>query len=446
VPEYNLFLVCRNIEYENRLRKFLLEAGTKTGIGVQVLGSYRTAEGAGDYLALLGAAGPQALLVDASVDPEKALQLASQARLKVAQLVTLIGIGEKDFDFLQRAIALGVEAVFPAPIEEEHFCSRLHAIMEERQREVERLASMRSGGTSNALADRMRGKIRDEDPRDGPLLSLAEQIRGGTTLAFVSSKDGEGKSTVALNLGISLAQKFAKRVIYLDLGEVLSETAMMLNRKAPGTFHNLLGMKQGEFTSEGIRRFAIDYFEDGSFLAICGNPSIEAPEIDRDALDLLLRFLKSQADFVILDCPVRFDVTLKTALKLADWHVVVVQNSLSSLRNTQLYLGELRRLEYPSHQVRIVLNRVSATAGLSRESLEEHLGPYPVVTSVVSNGPVAIDAINVGVPVVQHAPDSDLAECIHAFSKRLLGIETSEVGATHKFSLGSMISSFLKRD
>lgn len=451
MPEYKLFLVCRNVEREGQLRKALAEAAASTGLAANLVGIFRSAESAGDFLALFGAAKPQALWVDSSVAPEEALGMVLAAREKMPRVVSLIGIAEKDFDFLQKAVSSGVDAVLPEPVEASKLLERVRDVLQDRISSREKLEQSFAGAGAGgaALLQRMKGQEGAQALNlSQPLKELTEQLRGGnaTTLAFLSSKDGEGRSTVALNLGLSLARKFNKKVIYLDLSEVLSETAMMLNRKPPGTLLNVLAMKSGEFTEHGVKRFAIDYFEDESFLAICGNPTIEAPTLDRDALDLLIRFLKSQCSFLLLDCPVRFDVPLKTALKLSDWHVMVVQNTLSSLRNTRIYLEELRRLEYPSHQVRIVLNRVSRTAGLAREDIEKHINPYPVVTSIVSNGPVAIEAITVGVPVVEHAPDSDLAESIHTFSKRLLGIEATNVGENQKFSLGSMISSFFKGD
>lgn len=439
--ERKLFIVCRNVDRENVLRKNLAEAGSANLVGV-----FRTAESAGDFEALLSAARPEALLVDSSVDPDLALDFAGRARERVVRLAVMLIMAAKDFDLLQRAIEAGVESVQTEPVDFRELLVRLEAAVQEKVRGLELLEAARSGGgIGTALTDRIKsgGGAEASAPPPPPRAGAGH----GTVLAFLSGKDGEGKSTVGLNLGLALANRYGKKVIYLDLTETLSETAMLLNQKPPGDIRNILAMRStGDFTPYGVKRFAIDYFEDESFLAICGNPSIEPPRVDRDALDLLLRFLKTQAEFVLLECPPRFGDILKTALKLADWHVVVVQNTLSSLRNARVFLAELKRLEYPAHQVRIVLNRVSKTAGLARDDLARNLDPYPIVTSIVSNGPIAIEAVTVGMPVVLHAPESDIAESIQNFAKKLLGIETSDVDSNQKFSLGSMITSFLGKD
>ena len=435
MAETKVFLFSRNDDRETSARQALAATGS-----INLVGSYRTAEGSTDPSNLLAAARPEVAYIHSSVDPEEALVLATQAKEQLPRLGVLIGLAEKDFDLLQRAMAAGVDSVMPEPISLPDLADRIEEIVRKKRAELEEALgrSAEGGGSLKARVDEANAARGGEAQETPP---IAEPGKGPMMLAFLSSKDGEGKSTVALNLGLSLVKQFGKKVIYVDLCETLSETAMLLNRKAPGTYLNILAMKGENFSPYGIQRFAIDYFEDQQFLAICGNPTIEPPTIDREALDVLLRFLKTQADYVLLDCQL-----LKTSLKLSDWHVVVVQNTLSSLRNTRIYLNELKRLEYPRHQVKIVINRVSKAAGLAREDIAKNIDPYPIVGSVVSNGPVAIEAVTVGKPVVLHAPDSDLAESIHVFARRLLGIETSQLGDNEKFSLASMFTSVFGGD
>lgn len=419
MAERRLFLICRNAEREGTIRPFLVRTGE-----LHIAGVYRVADSSGDLKAMVSVSRPDAIYVDSSIPPREAVELATMVRAEFPRTVVMIGIQEKDFDVLQDAIARGIDAVLPEPLSAMEFKTRLEQKIRDKQRSLDYLRAALHQGRGGPGGD-----------------GLAPPREPGTTLAFVSSKDGEGKSTVALNLGLTLAQKFGKKVVYIDLDETLSETSMMLNRKPPGTLTNLLAMYEGDYTMEGLSRWAIDYFGDGKFLAICGNMTIEAPAFDRAALELLLVFLRFQVDYVLLDCPVRFSEALRTSLDLADWHLAVVQNTLSSLRNTRIYLQELSRLEYPAQKVRIILNRVSATAGLNKEEIAKSLDPYPVVSNVVSNGPVAINAVSVGVPLVLSAPESDIAQSIQNFAKRLLGIETTEAADHKGGGIGGMFSS-----
>jgi len=366
--------------------------------------------------------------VDSQVPQERALDLSMRAKGYLPRLVVVILQPEKDFDFLQACVKAGVDQTRVEPVD-----------LGEVMGEAGELVRNKLRAADAARQDPAAAPEPSEPPPEE--VAPAAPGAGGMVLAFVSAKDGEGKSTVALNLTLALAKHFGKRAIYVDLAETLSETAMMLNTQPPGTYRNLLAMEPPELASNDWARFAIDVFGDGQALAVCGNNGIVPPEVDRDRLDLLIRFLRSQCDFLILDCPVQFCDNLKIALKLADWHVAVVQNTLSSLRNVRMYLAELKRLEYPAHQVRVVLNRVSPSAGLSREDLARNLDPYPIAGAIVSNGPVAIESINVGVPVMVHAPGSDLAESITNFAKTLLGIESSDILSSQEISLSSMFSS-----
>lgn len=415
--------MCRNQEREGLIRPLLVKAGE-----FHIAGVYRIADSSGDYRAMLQVSRPDAIFVDSSIPPREALELASVGKVELPRIVTLIGVVEKDFDFLQEAISRGIDAVLPEPLGVVEFKSRLEAALRERQR------------TRDFLKAAFHGRGGEEG--EG---SLAGPREPGTTLAFVSSKDGEGKSTVALNLGLSLAKSFGKKVVYIDLDETLSETSMLLNRKPTGTLANVLALSDVEYSMAGIRRFAIDYFGDGSFLAIAGSQTLEPPPIDRSALDLLLCFLRYQVDFVLLDCPVRLCDALRSSLELSDWHIAVVQNTLSSLRNTRIYLQELKRLEFPPAAVRVVLNRVSKSTGLAKDELEKYLNPYPIVASVVSNGPVVIESVTVGVPLVLHAPESDIAGSIGIFAKRLLGVEASDAGDHSSGRLGTMLGNLFRR-
>lgn len=426
MAERKLFLVCRNSEREGTIRPLLVRPDE-----VSLVGVYRVADSTADFRALLEASHPEALYVDSSIPPREALELALTAKHELPRVVVVIGIAEKSFDFLQEAILKGVDVVLAEPVGRDELRARMDKAFRERQRSLEFLRLARQQIRVGAGSGDEAGMGGAREP--------------GVTLAFISSKHGEGRSTVALNLGLSLAKHFGKRVIYIDLDETISETGMMLNRKPPGTFLNVLAQADGAYTPESLSRHAIDYFGDGSFLAICGNLTIEPPQVDRDALDLLLCFLRFHFDFVLLDCPVRFGDVLKTALELSDWHVAVVQNTLSSLRNARIYLAELKRLGFSPEQVRVVLNRVSKTAGLARDDIEKNLNPYPIVSAIVSNGPVAIEAVTVGKPLILHAPDSDLAQSLNGFAKRLLGIETHEVGEHAGFGIRAMFSSLFGR-
>lgn len=434
MAELKYFLVVPDSERETAIRRRLSAVGQ-----TRITGVLRLAEPGGDFQGVLVSAKPDVFLVDPGVPKEKAFECAVRARGMLPRLVTVVMLPLQDFAFVQAAVNAGIDATLVEPVDFTNLVKQCTDMWRNRLRTVD-WPSVQAPGMSGSMP-----AVGATAPVAVPM-PPAPEPKGptGTVLAFISGKDGEGKTTVAMNLAFSLAAKFGKRVIYLDLSDVLSDTSVLLNAKQPGSFYDLMQLPPAELTPEGIKRYAIDYKGDGSVLAICGNPSIEAPRLDRDRLDVLLRYLRTMANYLVLDCPVRFGDILKVALKLSDWHVAVVQNTLSSLRNTRLYLAELKRLEFPPHQVRVVLNRVSKTAGLARDDIIKSLEPYPVACSIVSNGPVALECSNIGVPIMIHAPESDIAESIHNLAKALQGIESSDL-AQSGFNLASMLGSLFGR-
>ncbi len=419
MAEPRFFLITTHSDREEALRRRLVEVQQTNFVG-----GFRIQDSPAQLDVLLPPSRPEVVLLDSAVPRDRALELALRVGDLVPRAAVVVLMADRDFDFLQATVKAGIDLALVEPVD-------LAALMKQAS-EVQRNKLRRLGAPPSASR---------AEPRPEPVVAPSS---GGRVLAFLSSKDGEGKSTVALNLAVALTRQFGKRCVYLDLADTLSETGMMLDSKPPGTYLNLLATQAGNFSLDGVQRFAIDYFRDGKLLAICGNLGIVPPKVDSHALEGLLRFLRSESEFLILDCPVPVGENLKVALKTADLHVMVVQNTLSSLRNARIYLGELKRLEFPPHQVRVVLNRVSRTAGLAKDDLAKNL-EYPVAASVVSNGAVALEAANVGVPVVVHAPESDLAISIQNLAKAFLGIESSDPSEAGKKGLASMFSSLFGR-
>ena len=184
----------------------------------------------------------------------------------------------------------------------------------------------------------------------------------------------------------------------------------------------------------------IDYLENGKLLVLSGPTSLRMPEVKAFEIDLLIRLLQKNCEYLIIDAPVMFSSTLKAALNRSDWHVMITQNHLGSLRNTKLYLAELQKLDFPAHLVRIVLNRVSSNVGLSSADMHRFIDPYPVVSGISSDGATVLTALNEGTPFVMTKQESDISKCIDSLAKQLIN-----AGQSHSkhFNLHKAITDYM---
>ena len=365
-----------------------------------------------NYEELVKVTKPDVTLIESDSDLD-ALDVHRLNKSKFPSIDTVLILKDRDFDTLQKAYQDGLPLVLAEPIDWGEAREKILAL-KRRQR----------------IGSQPRERAR----------ATSGKGDGAVTLSFISAKDGEGKTTVALNLAAALSANYKKKVILFDLSSALSEVAMMLNRKAPASYLNILKMMVSDFQFDSVKSLMLDYFNNGKFLCLCGPTSLRIPEIRYFEIDLLIRLLQKNCEYLIIDSPVLFTDALKAALNLSDWHVMITQNHIGSLRNTKLYLAELLKLEYPAHLVKVVLNRVSSSVGLSPADMHRFIDPYPVVCGVSSDGPTVLTALNEGTPFVLTDKNKEIAQCVDNLAKQILGIGP---GGSKHFDIHSALSDFM---
>lgn len=120
------------------------------------------------------------------------------------------------------------------------------------------------------------------------------------TLGITSANKGEGKTLVASNMAVSLAQGYQQRTILVDL-----------NFESP-QLHNVFGAPQGPGMAEAMKKRMLRINPtavDDLFLLTAGRCDYYKPGIeDTMALRDILYTLKNEFDFIIVDMSAIFPV------------------------------------------------------------------------------------------------------------------------------------------
>ncbi len=246
------------------------------------------------------------------------------------------------------------------------------------------------------------------------VLITKEQVRAQTTergriMSVFSKKGGLGVTTLAVNLAITLSQTAKGKAALIDLDLQLGDVTSFLNLSAD---YNILDACNEDGGVDPVKlQSCMTHHESGVFVLSEPKNPAEAENVSSSQLNQILRHLRSMFSYVILDTPHTFDSKTLETFELSDNIIVVVVPDISSLRAAKKTLGVFRDLGYVRDKVRVIVNRASKRDRIKANEIEQTLR-YPVSWVIPNNYPVAIDAINSGVPLVNHKGGSNVAKSI----------------------------------
>ena len=166
-------------------------------------------------------------------------------------------------------------------------------------------------------------------------------------IVITSGKGGAGKTTVTACLGYKLSL-MGKKTVLLDLDFGLNNLDILLGVENKTTY----GI---EDVISGRCRAKQALVEVGRNLAVM--PSSKNPEVKVSAqnVKLLMDGLKNSFDFVLVDCPAGIGAGFERAVAAADEALVVVNPSLSSLRDADKAVSLIK--SYGLEKIQVVVNR-----------------------------------------------------------------------------------------
>lgn len=241
----------------------------------------------------------------------------------------------------------------------------------------------------------------------------AQTPERGKIISVFSKKGGLGVTTLAVNLGVALSQMAEKKAALIDLDLQLGDVTSFLNLSPEYSITDVCDKNGG--VDEVKLQSCMTRHQSGVFvLAEPKNPA-ESENISPSQINQILRHLKLMFSYVIVDTPHILDSKTLEAFELSDHIILVTVPNISSIRATEKALGVFRDLGYAPDKVRVIVNRVGKKDQVKAEEIEETIN-YPVSWVIPNNYPVVIEAINTGVPLLNHKGSSNVAKSIQDLS------------------------------
>jgi len=241
----------------------------------------------------------------------------------------------------------------------------------------------------------------------------------GSIITVFGVKGGVGKTTLATNLAVSLAQETSASVALVDLDVPFGDVALMLDIHPE---HDVLDALDESVLGSDLERLQRLLVRTEHGVHVLSSPLApdDANAIDSARVGRLLRRLAALHQFVLVDTPVGITEITAAALDVAELDLLVTTPEVPALRRTHACLRMLQGLEFPTNKVQLVLNRVDSKTKISDSEAVDALA-YPV-TWRIGNDYAAMEAAALGQPVVVAQPNRRVARNIRSIARALAGV------------------------
>ncbi len=246
--------------------------------------------------------------------------------------------------------------------------------------------------------------------------AAAEAPQGRLHTVF-STKGGVGKSLVATNVAVALADA-GSRVCLVDLDINSGDVAIMLQLNPSRTINDLAGFNG--VIDDGVVDSILTEYSDN--LSIVAAPlRLDSPD-QATAQDIgaLLEALKYRFDAVVVDTSGVFDDQALAALDRSDTIILVGTLDIPALKGLKLATSTLDLLNFGKESWKFVLNRADAKVGLSVDEYESTLGLKSDVTLVSAHE--VLNAVNRGEPLVRAYSGHQNSKALVRFASSLAAV------------------------
>jgi pilus assembly protein CpaE len=347
------------------------------------------------FLEVISQSVPDVAVVSLDSDQSKALQLISQLTVELPEVPILAISARGDGQAILQALRNGAREFLTVPV-----------VLEDLLKALQRLQRGRPGNEKNGSAD-------------SPLKTES------LVIAVLGSRGGVGCTSIAVNLGATLAQDPNHSAALIDLDLALGDADVALDLMADYTLADV-ALNIDRLDLQFLRRSVSKH---SSGLSLLPHPvqMEDAGLIREDHLQRVIGLLRASYTHLVLDLSKSFSPTDVAALRMADLILLVAQLDLSSLRNVVRIQAALGNDESLANKVQVVLNRVGSDTDISLKKAEETIGK-PIYWQVPNEPKPLMEARNNGVPLLIHAPKSKVQQSIAGLAQLVSGKQLQAAG------------------
>lgn len=341
---------------------------------------------------VVGQTHPEIGVVSVDHDAEKALQLIRDLQQTAPDCSILVVSRSADGQLILKAMRAGAKEFLAHPLQVEDLVAS-----------IERIGSQRYG----------RGEGR---------------IRNSTVVAVAGATGGVGTTSLAVNLGCAMATRAGTSVALIDLDLALGDADVFLDTIPDYTLADVAqNVSRLDFTllKRSLTKHASGLYLLPRPIQLQDNSLIASEDLQR-----VIGLLKATFSHLIFDLSKSYTAVDLVSLQAAEHILLVTQLDLPSLRNVVRLLMSMDEMEGFKEKVKIVVNRVGLDSGqISMKKAEETIG-REVYWRIPNDYRAMAESRNNGVPLLETAPRSAIAQSITSLASAICGeTESADVVA-----------------
>lgn len=234
-------------------------------------------------------------------------------------------------------------------------------------------------------------------------------------LSVFSNKGGIGKTSIATNLAIELANVSKEKVALIDLNFQLGDVTTFMDLNPSFNISYLLNNLNN--ITEDFLLATVDNYKNSSLYVLADPPYLKSAEdITPKQISNLISILKKTFSYIVIDAEASFDAKNITALTDSDAIFLVTIANLPALRNSQRCLDLFDKLGLQN--VNVILNRFMENDDVTISDVEKVINKK-IFWKIPNNYFTMMSSINKGIPVSELNPDSNVAKSYRDLALKL---------------------------
>ena len=242
----------------------------------------------------------------------------------------------------------------------------------------------------------------------------AEEVPSGAVIACFGLRGGAGRTVVAANLAIGLAEVCRTIVGACDLAVESGHLALALDARPAHSIDELIARYGVAFEQDVLEAYLARTDFGVQLLGAPRSPA-SAPLVSPEGARAVVSQLRRRFPYVVVDMAPTFSELTLAVLDVADLVLVVTTPEVAGVKSALAAIEVLESLGHPPEGIAVVVNTVFAGKALSKADIEEALGK-PVRLFIPYDRVAFLDQLNRGIPVLRGAARSPAARAISEFA------------------------------